>query len=38
MESQPFAKNPVGVPFDPDTFLKRLRAGERAADMVTPTW
>jgi YD repeat-containing protein len=38
MESESFAKNPVGVPFDPDTFLERLRAGERPADLVTPTW
>jgi YD repeat-containing protein len=38
MESESFARNPVGVPFDPDAFLTRLRAGERAADLVAPTW
>ncbi|MCI2420026.1 VOC family protein [Saccharopolyspora sp. K220] len=38
MESDSFAKNPVGVPFDPDSLLKRLRAGENAADLVAPTW
>jgi catechol 2,3-dioxygenase-like lactoylglutathione lyase family enzyme len=38
MESESFARNPVGVPFDPDAFVKRLRAGEPAAAIVAPTW
>ena len=38
IESESFARNPVGVPFDPDAFVERLRAGETAADLVTPTW
>ncbi|MET8210442.1 VOC family protein [Streptomyces sp. NPDC005373] len=38
MESESFAKNPAGVPFDPDELLARLRAGESEAALVTPTW
>jgi len=38
IESESFARNPVGVPFDPDAFVERLRAGEPVADLVTPTW
>ncbi|HEY1704511.1 MAG TPA: VOC family protein [Trebonia sp.] len=38
MESDSFARNPVGVPFDPGTWVKRLEAGESSADMVRPTW
>ncbi|MDX3453316.1 VOC family protein [Streptomyces sp. ME02-8801-2C] len=38
MESDSFRRNPVGVPFDPDEMLARLRAGESQAALVTPTW
>lgn len=38
MESPSFAANPVGVPFDPDDMLARLRAGGNADDLVRPTW
>ena len=38
MESEAFARNPVGVPFDPDEMLAKLRAGESQAALVTPTW
>ncbi|MFF0223309.1 VOC family protein [Streptomyces sp. NPDC004629] len=38
MESDSFAKNPVGVPYDPDDLLARLRGGESADDLTAPTW
>jgi catechol-2,3-dioxygenase len=38
MESPAFARNPVGVPFDPDAWLERLRNGAAATDLMTPTW
>ncbi|MFE2843347.1 VOC family protein [Streptomyces scopuliridis] len=38
MESDSFAKNPVGVPYDPDDLLARLRGGESAVDLTAPTW
>jgi hypothetical protein len=31
--SQAFAENPIGVEFDPDDLLRRLRAGESEADL-----
>ena len=38
MESESFAKNPIGVVFDPETMIDRLRAGEPAAALTAPTW
>jgi catechol-2,3-dioxygenase len=38
MESPSFARNPIGVLFDADDLVKRLGAGEAAADLVAPTW
>jgi catechol-2,3-dioxygenase len=38
MESESFAANPLGELFDPDTMLRRLRAGEPAAALTAPTW
>jgi catechol-2,3-dioxygenase len=38
MQSESFARNPIGVPFDPDKFLKRLSEGGQAADLVRPRW
>jgi hypothetical protein len=38
MESESFARNPIGVPFDPDAMLKRLREGEPAAGLIAPSW
>ena len=31
--SKPFAENPIGVEFDPDELLRRLRAGEPEEDL-----
>lgn len=38
MMSESFERNPVGVLIDPDTMLKKLQAGESAAELVRPTW
>jgi hypothetical protein len=38
LESDSFAKNPVGEAFDPESMLTRLRAGESAAELAAPTW
>jgi hypothetical protein len=38
MESESFAKNPVGEVFDPGKMLSRLRAGEPTAELTAPTW
>jgi len=38
MESESFARNPVGVPFDPEAWIKRLQAGEPALDLMRPAW
>jgi catechol-2,3-dioxygenase len=38
MESGSFAANPLGELFDPETLLRRLRAGEPAAELTAPTW
>jgi catechol-2,3-dioxygenase len=38
MQSPSFAVNPVGIVFDPDDMLTRLRGGSKAADLVRPTW
>ncbi|WP_234021393.1 VOC family protein [Streptomyces sp. 142MFCol3.1] len=38
IESDSFTRNPVGVPYDPDDLLARLRSGESAADLTVPTW
>jgi catechol 2,3-dioxygenase-like lactoylglutathione lyase family enzyme len=35
MASGDFAKNPIGVIFDPDTLLERYRAGEPLASLLT---
>lgn len=34
MEGPGFALNPIGVEFDPDDWLRRLRAGTTAADLL----
>lgn len=38
MESESFAKNPVGLPVDPRDLLDRLRAGEAEAALIRPWW
>jgi catechol-2,3-dioxygenase len=38
MESESFARNPIGVPVDPAALLARLRAGESAEVLTRPTW
>lgn len=38
MESESFAKNPIGVLFDPDQLIRRRRAGEIPSKIVAPTW
>jgi hypothetical protein len=37
MESEAFDKDPTGKAFDADELLKRLRAGESAADLIALT-
>jgi catechol-2,3-dioxygenase len=34
MKSQSFAKNPVGIEYDPDDFVARFRAGATAKDLM----
>ena len=34
MRSPAFAKNPIGVPFEPDSFVMRLKAGDSAKELV----
>ena len=34
MQSPAFAKNPIGVPFEPDSFIARLDAGASAKELV----
>ena len=34
MRSPAFAKNPIGVPFEPDSFVTRLKAGSSAKELV----
>ena len=34
MRSPAFAKNPIGVPFEPDSFVTRLKAGSSAKRLV----
>ena len=34
MQSPAFAENPIGVPFEPDTFVTRFRAGTAAAELI----
>ena len=34
MQSPAFAKNPIGVPFEPESFVTRLQAGGSAAELV----
>jgi len=38
MESESFAKNPIGELFDPDQLIRRRRAGEIPSKIVAPTW
>jgi len=38
MESESFAKNPIGVLFDPDQLIRRRLAGEIPSEIVAPTW
>ncbi|RSM70520.1 biphenyl 2,3-dioxygenase [Kibdelosporangium aridum] len=38
MESETFARNPIGVGFDPDELLRRLRTGETQEELVKATW
>ena len=34
MQSPAFAKNPIGLPFEPESFVTRLQAGASAAELV----
>ena len=34
MRSPPLAKNPIGVPFELDSFVTRLKAGSSAKELV----
>jgi hypothetical protein len=34
MQSPAFAKNPIGVPFEPESFVSRLKAGASAEELV----
>ena len=34
MQSPAFAENPIGVPFEPDSFVTRFRAGTSAEEVV----
>ena len=34
MQTEAFAKNPIGVEFEPDSFISRLRAGISAQELV----
>ena len=36
MRSEAFARNPVGVEYDPDDFVARFRAGAKAEELVRP--
>jgi catechol-2,3-dioxygenase len=36
MKSQAFAKNPVGIEYNPDDFVARFKAGARAEELVRP--
>jgi hypothetical protein len=38
MESESFAKNPIGMLFEPDELIRRRLAGETASEIVAPTW
>jgi len=35
MQSPAFAKNPIGVEYDPDDFVVRFRAGAREAELLS---
>jgi len=34
MQSPAFAENPIGVTFEPDSFVTRLRAGDSAEELI----
>ena len=34
LQSPAFAKNPIGVPFEPDAFVARLRAGASVEELT----
>ncbi len=36
MKSQAFAKNPVGIEYDPDDFVTRFKAGAKAEELLRP--
>jgi len=38
MMSESFERNPVGLLVDPEMLIKRLEAGEDAAELIRPTW
>jgi catechol 2,3-dioxygenase-like lactoylglutathione lyase family enzyme len=38
IESESFARNPIGVAFDPGVMLAGLRTGKTAAELTAPTW
>jgi catechol-2,3-dioxygenase len=38
IESESFAKNPIGVLFDPDELIERRLAGETQSEIVIPSW
>ncbi len=36
MKSQAFAKNPIGIEYDPDDFIARLKAGATTRELLQP--
>lgn len=38
MESDSFTRNPIGVPYDADEMLEKLRSGVAARDLMSPSW
>jgi len=38
IESESFARNPIGVVFDPGVMLAGLRTGKTVAELTVPTW
>jgi len=38
IESESFARNPIGALFDPAVMLAGLRTGKTVAELTVPTW
>ena len=36
MQSEAFAKNPVGIDFDPEALLRRFEAGDAIEELLRP--